>query len=127
MQIRMIKGATRTLGQAQGYFGLPVRDEVITDTAAGIASPAMVSAWEPTPAELERLKAGASVYLRLLGTGHPPVMVFVGEGPDSEVMAIAGEEPPALLLARQYLAAAGVNVTADQLAGAFRLMVVAGG
>jgi hypothetical protein len=125
MQIRMIQGVTRTLGEAQGYFGLPVRDERISDVAAGIMTPAMVSAWEPTPAELQRLNGGASVYLRVLGIGHPPVMMFVGEGVDAPVPPV-GEEPPALTLARQYLAAAGVEVTSDQLAGAFRLMVAAG-
>ncbi|WP_280987445.1 hypothetical protein [Georhizobium profundi] len=41
----------------------------------------MVTAWQPTPDELERLNAGASVHLRVLGVAHPPVMVEVGPAP----------------------------------------------
>jgi hypothetical protein len=41
----------------------------------------MVTAWQPTPDELARLNAGASVHLRVLGTVHPPVMVGVGDLP----------------------------------------------
>lgn len=41
----------------------------------------MVTAWTPTPDELERLNAGASVHLRIHGVSHPPVMVEVGEVP----------------------------------------------
>jgi hypothetical protein len=36
----------------------------------------MTSCWEPTPAELEALNNGGKVYLRIVGTGHPPVMVY---------------------------------------------------
>jgi hypothetical protein len=38
----------------------------------------MVSAWEPTPAEMEAIAAGAKVMLRVVGMGHPPVMLYVG-------------------------------------------------
>lgn len=38
--------------------------------------PCMTSAWEPTPAELAALNAGGKVYLRVVGTEHPPVMVY---------------------------------------------------
>lgn len=41
----------------------------------------MVSAWQPTPDELARLNAGASVHLRVIGTQHPPVMLEVGQPP----------------------------------------------
>ena len=40
------------------------------------------SAWEPTPAELAALNAGASVILSVVG-GQPPVMLYV-EAPPSE-------------------------------------------
>ena len=43
----------------------------------------MTSCWEPTPAELAALVAGGKVYLRIIGTGHPPVMVYA-LGPDGE-------------------------------------------
>ncbi len=81
MQIGMIEGATRIIGKSQGYLGLPIRDEMIECTVNGDGTPSMVTAWTPTPDELDRLIAGASVHLRVLGTSHPPVMVGVGEPP----------------------------------------------
>lgn len=74
-----IKGATRVLGKSQGYIGLAVRDETINSTVDGENAPCMVTAWEPTPAELAALNAGALVYVRILGTAHPPILVQVGE------------------------------------------------
>lgn len=81
MIIKMIEGATRILGKSQGYLGLPVLDQPVVDTATDEVTHSMVTAWEPTPDELERLKAGAPVYLRILGTAHPPVMLTVGDVP----------------------------------------------
>jgi hypothetical protein len=82
MQIGMIEGATRILGKSQGYLGLPLRDEAINCTVGGEDTPAMVTAWLPTPDELARLNAGAAVHLRIIGTQHPPVMVDVGPAVD---------------------------------------------
>ncbi len=73
-----ISGCTRALGAPPGWTpdtsgdccGLPIRDEMNGDM------PCMTSAWEPTPAELAALNAGGKVYLRVVGTGHPPVMVY---------------------------------------------------
>lgn len=79
MIIKRITGATRVLGQSQGYLGLPVRDEIIVDKATLLQTPSMLTAWEPTPDELARLNAGAPVLLRVLGSGHPPVMIEVGD------------------------------------------------
>ncbi len=81
MQIGMIEGVTRIIGKSQGYLGLPIRDEIIQCTVNGDGTPAMVTAWTPTPDELDRLIAGASVHLRVLGTSHPPVMMSVGAPP----------------------------------------------
>ncbi|MCO6386362.1 hypothetical protein [Aliihoeflea sp. 40Bstr573] len=81
MQIAMIENATRIIGKSQGYLGLPLRDEMIVCSVNGEGTPAMVTAWQPTPDELERLNAGASVHLRILGVAHPPVMVEVGPTP----------------------------------------------
>jgi hypothetical protein len=39
----------------------------------------MVSAWEPTPQEIEALKNGASLQLWVRGTIHPVVAVVVDE------------------------------------------------
>lgn len=82
MQIGRITGATRVIGKSQGYMGLPLRDERINCKVNGPDTPAMVTAWLPTPKELEALNAGAPVHVRILGTSHPPIMVEVGETPD---------------------------------------------
>lgn len=81
MQIGRINGATRVIGQSQGYLGLPLRDVIIDCPVNGPRTPAMETAWLPTPDELERIVAGAPVVLRVLGTSHPPVMLEVGEVP----------------------------------------------
>lgn len=81
MQIGWVFGATRVIGKSQGYLGLPVRDEVVTCKVGGDGTPVMVTAWHPTPAELAALNAGAPVHVRIVGTGHPPIMVEVGEVP----------------------------------------------
>jgi hypothetical protein len=78
-----IDGATRNLGaprdwdeQRQGRCGsLAVRHE---ETTAG---PAMTSAWFPTEEEIARLRAGAPVYLTVIGESHPPVAMAVGPAP----------------------------------------------
>ncbi|MBP1850542.1 hypothetical protein [Rhizobium halophytocola] len=82
MQIGMVTGHTRILGESQGYLGLPIRDELITGTVGGEGTPAMVTAWIPTPDEIARIAADAPIHLRILGTGHPPVMLDVGEVPE---------------------------------------------
>lgn len=84
MHIGRIEGATRVLGKSQGYLGLPIRDEVVNCTVGGEGTPAMVTAWLPTPEELALLNACASVHVRILGTGHPPIMVDVGPVPPIE-------------------------------------------
>lgn len=76
MQIARITGTTRTIGKAQGYIGLPLRDVVFDD-----GTPAMLTAWTPTPDELAALNAGANVILTVLGTAHPPVLLTVGIPP----------------------------------------------
>lgn len=75
MLINPLGSATRVLGEAQGYRGLPIRDEV------GQHGPQMVSSWQPTAEELRLLAAGAPIYLTVLGTAHPPVLLEVGLPP----------------------------------------------
>lgn len=82
MQIGHIQGCTRTLGKSQGYLGLPLRDIVINDTVTGPNTPAMETAWFPTPDEIAAINSGAPVILRVVGTGHPPVMLLTGEVPE---------------------------------------------
>lgn len=81
MEVGRIPGTTRVLGKSQGYYGLPVRDIVLNDAVTGPNSPAMETAWIPNQDELLRLCAGASIILRVMGSGHPPVMLSVGEVP----------------------------------------------
>lgn len=83
MQIGRIIGTTRVLGKSQGYLGLPVRDEPFKCAVTGHDVPCMVTAWLPTPKELEALNLGASVHVRILGQNHPPMIVEVGEIPSS--------------------------------------------
>lgn len=81
MMIKRIDGATRVLGKSQGYLGLPIRDVKLNCTVGGEGTPAMITAWEPTPDEIERLRRGAPIYLTVLGSAHPPVLLQVGELP----------------------------------------------
>jgi hypothetical protein len=82
MQIGRTENATRVIGQSQGYLGLPLRDEIVNCTVSCEGTPAMVTAWLPTPAELAALNAGAAMYVRILGNVHPPIMVETGPIPD---------------------------------------------
>ena len=50
----------------------------------GPGTPSMTTAWHPTPAELEALKAGASVHVTVLGSVPPPMIVAVGPAPSGE-------------------------------------------
>lgn len=78
-----IADATLTLGAPDGWdpekhgpcSGLPVR----IDRRCGL--PRFSSAWFPTPDEIAAIQAGAPVILRLVGNGHPPVMLSVGDKP----------------------------------------------
>lgn len=81
MIIARIEGTTRLLGKSQGYLGLPIKDEILTDEVSGQKVHTMTSAWEPTTAELERLQAGAKLHVCLFGVEHPPIMVSVGDVP----------------------------------------------
>jgi hypothetical protein len=42
----------------------------------------MVTAWFPTPDELEALNAGAPVHVKIWGNSPPPMMVEVGDKPE---------------------------------------------
>ena len=77
MMIRMISNASRVCGKEQGFLGLPIRDVVLHDKVEGPETPAMQTAWEPTPEELVLLNAGGSVVVTILGTVPPPMMLGV--------------------------------------------------
>lgn len=82
MQIGRIEGTTRVLGRRQGYIGLPLRDVVLDEKVNGPDTPAMQTAWLPTPREIEAIVAGAPIILTVLGVAHPPVMLDVGKVPE---------------------------------------------
>ncbi|KKC24911.1 hypothetical protein [Sphingomonas sp. SRS2] len=83
MKVAAIDGFTRVLGAPRGWTpetsgecgALPIRDGLNGDVYC------MTSAWEPTPEDIAAIVGGAKIYLRVLGTVHPPVSVFV-EGLD---------------------------------------------
>lgn len=77
MIINSIDGCTRRIGKSQGYLTLPLRDEV----SDGI--PFMTSSWQPTPDELAAIASGAPIYVSIMGSAHPPIMVYVGPKPEA--------------------------------------------
>lgn len=81
MHIGRIEGHTRIIGKSQGYIGLPLRDVVENCSVGGEGTPAMQTAWLPTPEEIEAINAGAPIILTIVGTGHPPVRMETGETP----------------------------------------------
>ena len=78
MQIGRIEGCTRVLGKSQGYLGLPIRDEVITCSVGGPETPAMTTAWLPTPDELAALQAGAPISGAGVATSQGGATLSVG-------------------------------------------------
>lgn len=80
-----ISGFTRVLGapadwdeERDGWCGgLAIKDQPCEN-----GMNYMISAWEPNPDELERIKAGAPILLLIVGVVHPPVMLSVGAAPD---------------------------------------------
>lgn len=78
MEIKRIEGATRTLGAPHEWdhgkcHGLPILDGMHDGV------PVMVSAWEPSPLELEALLRGETIKLWIYGATHPVVSMTVGE------------------------------------------------
>jgi hypothetical protein len=77
---KRIEGATRYLGAPPDWQ--PDTDGdcshlAILDTHAQGGMPVMISAWEPTPAELAALNAGKPVYLQVVGTRSSAGFVWV--------------------------------------------------
>jgi hypothetical protein len=82
-----IEGFTREMAKDQPEFArLCIRDEPVVIEGWVTPFNAMVSAWEPTPQELALLNAGGKVYLRIVGSGHPPVAIWA-EGPPPVVLS----------------------------------------
>lgn len=81
MEIGRIAGCTRTVGQSQGYLGLPIRDEIMLCDVGGYV-PVMMTAHFPTPAEIAAINAGAPVLVGIQGTVPAPMFLTVGEPPE---------------------------------------------
>ncbi len=75
---KRISGATHYLGAPKGWK--PETDGNCEHLAVRFDGTISESAWEPTPAELAALNAGASVVLRVAG-GQPPAMIYVDTCP----------------------------------------------
>lgn len=83
MLIRKIAGCTHDIGKDQGYLNLPIRVTPHHLEIAGATHQTVLveSAWEPNPEELEKLNAGESVIVQLVGAlPHPPIRVYVDSG-----------------------------------------------
>ncbi len=84
MLMARIEGATRELGKPVDWpEGKPCMTLPIKDVDLDTGDHVMGSAWQPDPAELGRLKAGAHVILWVFGRGHPPVSLMVGPQPQT--------------------------------------------
>jgi hypothetical protein len=79
MKVGTIRGFTQVLGEAQGYIPLPVRQRVINTVVDGPETPVVETAWYPTIEELTRMVNGEPIVVQLVGTGHPPIMLTVGD------------------------------------------------
>jgi hypothetical protein len=53
---------------------------------------ALVSCWQPDEAERARIAAGAPVRLRVIGRGHPPVMLEAGTAEPGRVGLLVGQD-----------------------------------
>lgn len=84
MHAGRIEGSTRRIGAPENWdakkdgpcSALHVRD---MQTVSGNC---MVSAWLPTPCEVDAIVRGAPVYLSILGARHPVVAMGVGNAPE---------------------------------------------
>lgn len=70
-----MQGATRVIGESQGYIGLPLRDETVHCTVSGEGTPVMVSQWTLSDEERWMIGNGADIQLHIIGTSHPPVLL----------------------------------------------------
>lgn len=85
MLIARIDGATRYLGAPIGWNPevecATCQHLAIRDTPTEGGGNVMISAWQPTPADIAAIVAGAPLYLHVWGTSHPPVWIEAGAPP----------------------------------------------
>lgn len=75
-----ISGATHYLGAPKGWQ--PDEDGNCCHLAVRVDGNVWQSAWEPTPAEIAAINAGAKIVLSVVG-GQPPVMLYVEDLPET--------------------------------------------
>lgn len=81
MNIALINGFVGIAGVDQGYRGLPYRRAVLEDSVNGPGTPAIQTAWLPTPDQMAVLQKGGAVLVTTLGTGIVPMSLDVEPGP----------------------------------------------
>ena len=74
------------LGVEQGYNPLPVARVRRFCEVQDMDVPSMISAWMPDDKELELLNKGYPVHVSVDGFIHPPICLFVTDGPVVEVV-----------------------------------------
>lgn len=78
MRPTLIKNASHIVGEEQlDVEGLPVEAVYVDFPHAG-RKPGMVSEWVLTAADRDMIAAGGSIYLTVIASQHPTVMLEVG-------------------------------------------------
>ncbi|MBI1243777.1 MAG: hypothetical protein GC202_02135 [Alphaproteobacteria bacterium] len=75
---KVIQGATHVLGSPEGWDA--ARHGAVANLHVRKMPGCVLSAWEPTPKELQQLNNGGLVLLGVAGPSMPPVMLTVGGG-----------------------------------------------
>jgi hypothetical protein len=78
---RKLTDATRSMGKPSDWDDSlgECQSLDIHDTVDEKDNPIMISAWALEEGELEKLAAGAPLFLRIYGTGHPVVALYAGD------------------------------------------------
>lgn len=81
MYAARIDGATRCLAKPGDMSDDECHSLHVRDVLTPEGNPVMLSAWVPTPEELQALMAGGHVVLGVCGNAHPPVFLIVTPPP----------------------------------------------
>ncbi|MHC2087201.1 hypothetical protein [Methylobacterium sp. CM6244] len=80
----------------------------------------MISAWQPSPAEIERLRDGAPLFLHIQGTAHPVVALSIGDAQTTPPPQ-PSKDPSVTLTQREIAATQGFTGDACPLCGSFMM------
>lgn len=76
-------GEHQTIGESQGFTGLPIkmgheRTEIIVNFLPEVYdAPTITTVWLPTQQELDLLKLGQPIVMTIFAQQHPPVRIEV--------------------------------------------------